>query len=144
MGNTSSSSLQLTCSNGLWLTAAPNSSLSNMNCNPHCPAGCENGGNCTEPNTCSCDSGYFGDTCSNKKCPEETPPIENGVFRGELVGHDIHTVLEVAFQYNVGHPCEFNFVTNFDTLILVPSAYIKFQAVYDHETRTLLPLPLSL
>ena len=47
-------------------------------CRPQCTEPCQNGGNCTGPDTCSCAEGWTGKDCNTDvdECSSETPPCQ--------------------------------------------------------------------
>jgi hypothetical protein len=42
----------------------------NTKCEPFCAEACQNGGTCSAPYTCTCTTGWSGDTCNTPECGE--------------------------------------------------------------------------
>ncbi|XP_055299432.1 fibrillin-1-like [Sitodiplosis mosellana] len=71
--------MELTCIQRNWYSAAqPTQNADTLTCKPICSSPCLNGGQCTNPNTCSCPAGFDGPQCGNKIC-KTNPTAQNAV-----------------------------------------------------------------
>ncbi|XP_068215535.1 LOW QUALITY PROTEIN: uncharacterized protein [Palaemon carinicauda] len=58
--------LSLNCDHGEWKLPP---STEEPICQPSCVPPCDNDGECTAPNTCTCKPEYYGRVCEKKRCP---------------------------------------------------------------------------